>query len=166
MNINIEIEIEAVGLRFPEGCNIILGQSHFIKTVEDLYEAVSGTIPGSPFGLAFSEASGPCLIRSDGNDLELKKIAEENVKAIGAGHCFMIVLGEAFPIQILDRVKAVPEVCNIFCATANPVQVIVARTDQGGGILGVVDGESPTAVECEEDVNARIELLKRFGYKR
>lgn len=163
---NINIEIEAVDLKFPEGCNIILGQSHFIKTVEDLFEVVSASIPGSPFGIAFSEASGPCLIRSDGNDLELKKIAEDNLLKVSAGHCFIIVLGEAFPIQILDRVKAVPEVCNIFCATANPVQVIVARTSQGGGILGVVDGESPTAVECEEDVNARIELLKRFGYKR
>ena len=162
----IKIEMEAVPLEFPEGCNIILGQSHFIKTVEDLYEAIAGTIPGSPFGLAFSEASGPCLIRSDGNDLELKKIAEDNVKAIGAGHCFMVVLGEAFPIQVLGRIKAVPEVCNIFCATANPVQVIVARSAQGGGILGVIDGESPTAVECREDVSARIELLKRFGYKR
>lgn len=162
----MKITFEAVTLNFPGGCNIILGQSHFIKTVEDLYEAISGTIPGSPFGLAFSEASGPCLIRSDGNDLELKTIAEDNVKAISAGHCFMVVLGEAFPIQVLGRIKAVPEVCNIFCATANPVQVIVARTEQGGGILGVIDGESPTAVECEEDVNARIELLKRFGYKR
>ena len=160
------IEIEAVDLIFPEGCNIILGQSHFIKTVEDLFEAISTTIPGSPFGLAFSEASGPCLIRSDGNDLELKTIAEENLKTIAAGHCFMIVLAEAFPIQILSRIKAVPEVCNIFCATANHVQVIVARSDQGGGILGVIDGESPTAVECAEDVSARIELLKRFGYKR
>ncbi|MCD4707979.1 MAG: adenosine-specific kinase [Candidatus Sabulitectum sp.] len=162
----MNIKIEAVDLNFPEGCNIILGQSHFIKTVEDLYEAVSGTIPGSSFGLAFSEASGPCLIRSDGNDLELKRIAEENLIAISAGHCFIIVLGEAFPIQIMNRIKAVPEVCNIFCATANPVQVLVARTGQGGGIMGVIDGESPTAVECEEDVNARIELLKRFGYKR
>jgi adenosine/AMP kinase len=158
--------IEAVELVFPRGCNVILGQSHFIKTVEDLFEAIAGTIPGSPFGLAFSEASGPCLIRSDGNDLELKKIAEDNLLAISAGHCFIIVLGEAFPIQVLNRIKAVPEVCSIFCATANPVQVIVARLGQGGGILGVIDGESPTAVECEEDVNARIELLKRIGYKR
>lgn len=160
------LKMEAVDLKFPEGCNIILGQAHFIKTVEDLYEAVSGTIPGSSFGIAFSEASGPRLIRSDGNDLELKKIAEENIAAIGAGHCFIVVLGEAFPIQILNTIKAVPEVCSIFCATANPVQVIVVRSEQGGGIMGVIDGESPTAVECEEDVKARIELLKRFGYKR
>ena len=162
----MKLDMEAVELSFPEGCNIILGQSHFIKTVEDLYEAVAGTIPGSPFGLAFSEASGPRLVRSDGNDLELRKIAEENILNIGAGHCFIIVLGEAFPIQVLNAVKAVPEVCSIFCATANPVQVIVARSDQGGGIMGVIDGGPPTAVECEEDVKARLELLKRFGYKR
>ncbi len=160
------IKLDEVALKFPEGCNIILGQSHFIKTVEDLYEAVAGTIPGSPFGLAFSEASGPRLVRSDGNDLELKRIAEENIMAISAGHCFIVVLGDAFPIQVLNAIKAVPEVCRIFCATANPVQVIVARTGQGGGIMGVVDGESPTAVECEEDIQARTELLKRFGYKR
>jgi len=158
--------MEAVNLKFPEGCNIILGQSHFIKTVEDLFEVVSVSVPGSPFGLAFSEASGPRLIRSDGNDLELKKTAEDNLLRIAAGHCFIIVLGEAFPIQILDRIKAVPEVCNIFCATANPVQALVARTRQGGGIIGVIDGGPPTAVECEEDVNARLELMKRFGYKR
>lgn len=162
----MEVKLEVVDLKFPEGCNIILGQSHFIKTVEDLFEAVSGSIPGSPFGVAFSEASGPCLIRSDGNDLELRKTAEENIAAIASGHCFIVVLGEAFPIQILNRIKTVPEVCTIFCATANPVQVIVARTEQGGGILGVIDGEPPTAVESEEDVSARIELLKRIGYKR
>ena len=162
----MNISIESVELKFPEGCNIILGQSHFIKTVEDLYEAVAGVIPGSPFGLAFSEASGPRLVRSDGTDLELRKIAEDNVLEIAAGHCFMVVLGEAFPIQILNSIKAVPEVCSIFCATANPVHVIVARSEQGGGIIGVIDGESPTAVECQEDVEARIELLKRFGYKR
>lgn len=160
------MELESVRLEYPEGCNIILGQSHFIKTVEDLYEAITGTLPGTPFGLAFSEASGPCLVRSDGNDLELKKVAEENLLRIGAGHCFMIVLARAFPIQVLPAVRAVPEVCRIFCATANPVEVIVARTEQGGGILGVIDGEPPTAVECREDVEARLELMKRFGYKR
>lgn len=160
------MELESVRLEFPDGCNIILGQSHFIKTVEDLYEAITGTLPGTPFGLAFSEASGPCLVRSDGNDLELKKVAEDNLLRISAGHCFMIVLAKAFPIQVIPAVRAVPEVCRIFCATANPVEVIVARTEQGGGILGVVDGEPPTAVECREDVEARQELLKRFGYKR
>jgi hypothetical protein len=160
------MEFQSIRLEFPDGCNIILGQSHFIKTVEDLYEAITGTLPGTPFGLAFSEASGPCLVRSDGNDLELKKVAEDNLLRIAAGHCFMIVLARAFPIQVLPAVKAVPEVCRIFCATSNPVEVIVARTGQGGGILGVVDGEPPTAVECREDVEARLELLKRFGYKR
>ncbi len=160
------MKLESIRLEFPDGCNIILGQSHFIKTVEDLYEAITGTLPGTPFGLAFSEASGPCLVRSDGNDLELKKVAEDNLLRIAAGHCFMIVLAKAFPIQVLPAVRAVPEVCRIFCATANPVEVIVARTEQGGGILGVVDGEPPTAVECREDVEARLELLKRFGYKR
>ncbi len=160
------MKLESIRLEFPDGCNIILGQSHFIKTVEDLYEAITGTLPGTPFGLAFSEASGPCLVRSDGNDLELKKVAEDNLLRIAAGHCFMIVLAKAFPIQVLPAVRAVPEVCRIFCATANPVEVIVARTGQGGGILGVVDGEPPTAVECREDVEARLELLKRFGYKR
>ncbi len=160
------MRLESVRLQFPEECNIILGQSHFIKTVEDLYEAVAGTLPGTPFGLAFSEASGQCLVRSDGNDLELKKVAEDNILRIAAGHCFIIVLAKAFPIQVLPAVRAVPEVCGIFCATANPVEVIVVRTDQGGGILGVVDGEPPTAVECREDVDARLELLKRFGYKR
>jgi hypothetical protein len=160
------MELESVRLEFPDGCNIILGQSHFIKTVEDLYEAITGTLPGTPFGLAFSEASGPCLVRSDGNDLELKKVAEDNILRIASGHCFMIVLAKAFPIQVMPAVRAVPEVCRIFCATANPVEVIVARTEQGGGILGVIDGESPTAVECREDVEARLELMKRFGYKR
>lgn len=160
------MELESVRLEFPDGCNIILGQSHFIKTVEDLYEAITGTLPGTPFGLAFSEASGPCLVRSDGNDLELKKVAEDNILRIASGHCFMIVLAKAFPIQVMPAVRAVPEVCRIFCATANPVEVIVARTEQGGGILGVIDGEPPTAVECREDVEARLELMKRFGYKR
>ncbi|MCD4701467.1 MAG: adenosine-specific kinase [Candidatus Aegiribacteria sp.] len=158
--------IELVELDFPEGCNIILGQSHFIKTVEDVYEAVSGTVPGARFGLAFSEASGPRLVRSDGTDLELRLIAEKNILKLQCGHVFMIVLSGVFPIQILNQVKAVPEVCRIFCATANPVQVIVGRSDQGGGIMGVIDGEPPFAVEIEEDIENRIELLKRIGYKR
>jgi len=158
--------IELVKLDFPDGCNIILGQSHFIKTVEDIYEAVCGTVPGARFGLAFSEASGPRLVRSDGTDLELRSIAEKNIMKLRCGHVFMIVLSEVFPIQILNQVKNVPEVCRIFCATANPVQVIVGRSDQGGGIMGVIDGEPPFAVEIEEDIENRIELLKRIGYKR
>jgi len=158
--------IELVALDFPEGCNIILGQSHFIKTVEDIYEAVCGTVPGARFGLAFSEASGPRLVRSDGTDLELRSIAEKNLLRLGCGHTFMIVLNGIFPIQILNQVKSVPEVCRIYCATANPLQVIVGRSDQGGGIMGVIDGEPPLAVEIEEDIENRIELLKRIGYKR
>lgn len=157
---------EAVQLEFPEGCNIILGQSHFIKTVEDVYEAVAQTVPGERFGLAFSEASGPRLIRWDGTDNELIRIAQENVRRIGAGHCFLVVLEKAYPIAVLNAIKAVPEVCRIFCATANPVQVVVARTDQGGGIMGVVDGGPPTAAETQEDIAARRELLQKIGYKR
>lgn len=158
--------MDVVGLDFPEGCNIILGQSHFIKTVEDLYEAVAGTVPGAEFGLAFSEASGPRLVRSDGTSAELREVAEKNLLRLGCGHTFMIVLNEVFPIQILNQVKTVPEVCGIYCATANPVQVLVGRTDQGGGVMGIIDGEPPLAVEIEEDIQNRRELLRRIGYKR
>lgn len=158
--------IELVQLQFPDGANAILGQSHFIKSVEDLYEAVSNTVPGTPFGIAFSEASGPRLVRSDGTDLELQRTAEENLMRVRCGHCFLVILGQAYPIQVLNAIKAVPEVCGIFCATANPVLVVVARSDQGGGILGVIDGEAPTAVEGEADILSRKELLRRFGYKR
>lgn len=158
--------LETVPLEFPEGCNIILGQSHFIKTVEDLYEAVAGTVPGAGFGLAFSEASGPRLVRSDGTSPELRAAAEKNMLRLGCGHTFIIVLSGVFPIAVLNQVKTVPEVCSIFCATANPVEVIVARTGQGGGVVGVVDGEPPQAVEIEEDIQNRRELLRRIGYKR
>ena len=159
-------EIDLVPLEFPEGCNVILGQSHFIKTVEDVYEAVAGTVPGERFGMAFSEASGPRLVRSDGTDTELRRSAEQNMLRLGCGHTFLVILGSAFPIQVLNSLKAVPEVCRIFCATANPVQVAVGRSDQGGGVLGVIDGGPPQAVEIAEDVENRIELLRRFGYKR
>jgi adenosine/AMP kinase len=158
--------IDIVDLDFPEGCNIIFGQSHFIKSVEDLYEAVAGTVPGAEFGLAFSEASGPRLVRSDGTAVELRAVAERNMLRLGCGHTFMIVLSGVFPIQVLNQVKTVPEVCRIYCATSNPVQVIVGRTDQGGGVMGVIDGEPPLAVEIEEDIESRTELLKRIGYKR
>ncbi|OPL18977.1 MAG: adenosine monophosphate-protein transferase [Candidatus Aegiribacteria sp. MLS_C] len=158
--------LDVVDLDFPEGCNVILGQSHFIKTVEDLYEAVAGTVPGAEFGLAFSEASGPRLVRSDGTSLELRQAAERNLLRLGCGHTFMIVLNGVFPIQVLNQVKMVPEVCRIYCATANPVQVIVGRSDRGGGVMGVIDGEPPLAVEIEEDVENRLELLRRIGYKR
>ncbi|MCD4848131.1 MAG: adenosine-specific kinase [Candidatus Aegiribacteria sp.] len=158
--------MELLQLEYPEGCNIILGQSHFIKTVEDLYEAIIGTVPGSEFGLAFSEASGLRLVRSDGTNLELKSIAEKNLLKLGCGHTFMIVLSKVFPIQILNQIKNVPEVCRIYCATGNLVQVIVARSDQGGGVMGVIDGEPPFAVEIEEDIENRLQLLQKIGYKR
>ena len=160
------IRIDLLDLDFPEGCNIILGQSHFIKTVEDLYEAIAGTVPDEKFGLAFAEASGPRLVRSDGSDLELRKTAEQHILNMGCGHTFVVVLGSAFPIQVLNAIKAVPEVCRIYCATANRVQVIIGRSEQGGGVMGVIDGEPPLAVEIAEDIESRIELLKRFGYKR
>jgi len=166
------IDIELVSLEFPEGCNVILGQSHFIKTVEDLYEAIACALPDERFGIAFSEASGPRLVRSDGTDMELRKIAEQNLMNLGCGHTFIVILGNAFPIQVLNSLKNVPEVCRIFCATANSVSVIVGRSGRGGGVMGVVDGEgvvdgdAPQAVEIEEDKENRHELLRRFGYKR
>ena len=162
----MKLDAEIVDLEFPEGCNVILGQSHFIKTVEDLYEAIAGTVPGARFGLAFSEASGPRLVRSDGTDTELREIAERNAMRLACGHCFVVVLADTYPIQVLNAIKAVPEVCGIFCATANPVSAVVARVEANGGILGVIDGEAPVAVESEADVKSRIELLRRIGYKR
>jgi len=160
------LEFEAVRLQFPPDTNIIVGQSHFIKTVEDVYEAIVGTVPSAKFGMAFNEASGPCLVRADGNDEELKDVAIRNAQAIGAGHVFTIVLRNAFPINVMRAVRDVDEVCSIFCATANPVEVIVARTEQGRGVMGVVDGNSPQGVEGTDDVAARKELLRKFGYKR
>lgn len=160
------LEISLVPLTFPEGANVILGQSHFIKSIEDIFEAVAGSAVGSRFGVAFSEASEPRLVRSDGTDGELRAVAEENLMRLGCGHVFMVVLGDAWPIQVLPAVRAVPEVCGIFCATANPVEVVVARSGLGGGVLGVIDGGPPLAVESEADVECRRELLRRFGYKR
>lgn len=160
------MQISSVRLEIPEGGNLILGASHFIKTVEDLYEAIVNTAPHMKFGIAFNEASGPCLIRVDGNDEELKKLAVRNAEAVGAGHSFVIVMTHGFPINILGRIKDVPEVVGIFCATANPVEVIVAETDQGRGILGVVDGSSPKGVESDEDARRRHGFLRHIGYKR
>jgi uncharacterized protein len=160
------LTLESVEITCPEDCNVILGQTHFIKSVEDIYEALAGSAPGSRFGLAFAEASGPRLVRSDGTDLELRRIAEENLLRLGCGHAFLIVLSGVWPIQVLGALRQVPEVCSIFCATANPVSAVVARSERGGGIMGVIDGEPPTAVETPEDVEARKELLRRFGYKR
>lgn len=160
------MELKAVSLEIPDGGNIIVGQSHFIKTVEDLYEAIVNTVPQMKFGVAFSEASGPCLIRVDGNDDLLKACATRNAQAIASGHIFVIAMRDGFPINILKRVQDAPEVCNIYCATANPVQVIVAETAQGRGILGVIDGAPPAGVESEEDAAKRKGFLRAIGYKR
>lgn len=160
------METRCVPVVFPEGANVILGQSHFIKTVEDLYEAMVCSAPGVRFGVAFCEASGPCLIRFDGNDDDLKAAAVRIAGDLGAGHSFVVVMTGGFPINVLNAVKACPEVCRVYCATANPVQAIIAETGQGKGILGVVDGESPRGVEGQDDVKARRDFLRTIGYKR
>jgi adenosine/AMP kinase len=160
------MELNLVPLEIPEGGNIILGQTHFIKTVEDIYEAIVNTVPQMKFGVAFNEASGPCLTRVDGNDDGLKALAAKNAAAVAAGHTFVVVMTNGYPINILGRIKEVPEVCGIFCATANPVQVIVAETAQGRGVLGVIDGESPKGVEGPEDAEKRRGFLRMIGYKR
>ena len=160
------MEIKNIRLSVPDNSNIIVGQSHFIKTIEDLYEILTTGCPHSKFGIAFCEASGPCMIRVEGNDEELKRIAAENAMSMGAGHAFIALLKDAFPINVLNAVKACSEVCNIFCATANPVELIVAETDQGRGILGVIDGFSPKGVETAGDVKIRREFLRKIGYKK
>lgn len=160
------MELKAVRLEIPENGNVIIGQSHFIKTVEDIYEAIVNTVPQMKFGVAFNEASGPCLTRVDGNDDELKALATRNATAVGAGHLFVIAMREGYPINISNIVQMTPEVCAIFCATANPVEVIVAETDQGRGVLGVVDGSSPKGVESEAEAQARRDFLRKIGYKR
>ncbi|HEV3234949.1 MAG TPA: adenosine-specific kinase [Candidatus Dormibacteraeota bacterium] len=159
------MELKSVAIDKPEDMNLILGQSHFIKTVEDLYEALVGTSPYLKFGIAFCEASGPRLVRKAGNDDELVGLAVRNAQAIGAGHSFIIFLRDGFPVNVLNQVKMVPEVCNVFCATANPVEVLVAETEAGRGIVGVVDGGSPLGVETADDEGARRELLRQIGYK-
>ena len=160
------MELKAVPLEVPEGGNIIVGQTHFIKTVEDVYEALVNTVPNMKFGIAFNEASGPCLVRVDGNDEELKSLAARNALAVGAGHLFVIALRDGFPVNIKNRVLETPEVCTIFCATANPVEVIVAETEHGRAVLGVVDGSGPKGVESEADAQWRREFLRKIGYKR
>ena len=160
------MEITSVKIEVLPDTNIILGQAHFIKTVEDLYEALVSSAPDIKFGVAFCEASMERLVRSEGNDEELIKAAQDNALAIGCGHSFLIYIRNAFPINVLGAVQNVQEVCNIFCATANPVEVIIARTEQGGGILGVVDGESPVGIETEKDVKERKTFLRTIGYKR
>jgi adenosine/AMP kinase len=160
------LELKLVAIEKPADTNLILGQSHFIKTVEDLYEAVVGSVPGIKFGLAFCEASGACLVRVEGTDEALKASAASTARAIGAGHSFVILLKDAYPVNVLNAVKACPEVCRVFCATANPLQVVVAETEQGRGILGVVDGSSPKGVEDAAGVAWRQDLLQKIGYKR
>jgi adenosine/AMP kinase len=159
------MELMAIPLRKPEDVNLILGQSHFIKTVEDLHEALVGAVPGIQFGLAFCEASGPALVRWSGTDEELIELARNTMYELGAGHAFLILLRNAFPINVLPAVQRVQEVCRIFCATANPVEVIVAETEQGRGILGVIDGIRSKGIETEADISDRKALLRRFGYK-
>ena len=161
------MQIETVSLKIPEGSNIILGQSHFIKTVEDLYEIMVTTVPGVKFGIAFNEASGPCLIRSDGNDENLTETAVENCRALQTGHVFNILMNGAYPINVLNSIKHCQEVCSVYCATANPVEVIVAGSSQGKGVIGVIDGFSPKGVEKEGDRQDRKNLLREIiGYKR
>src|ERR1700704_5541809 len=160
------MELTSVVLEIPEGGNIIVGQSHFIKTVEDIYEAIVNTVPQMKFGIAFNEASGPCLTRADGNDAGLKALAIRNASALACGHVFVVVMQDGYPINVLSRIKDVPEVCGIYCATANPVEAIVAETESGRGIVGVVDGERPKGVESEDDAKARVQFLQKIGYKR
>ena len=160
------MNLTTVSIQKPEEINFILGQSHFIKTVEDLHEALVNSVPGIKFGLAFCEASGKCLVRWSGNDTDMIELAQKNALAIGAGHSFILFLGSGFyPINVLNAIKNAPEVCRIFCATANPVQVLLAETEQGRGILGVIDGESPKGIEADEDIAWRKGFLRMIGYK-
>lgn len=159
------MEIKSVRMQIPPDANLILGQTHFIKTVEDLYEVLVNTVPGIRFGIAFNEASGPCLIRVEANDDELRQAAVANAQAIGAGHLFVVLLRQAYPINILGRIKDCFEVCSVFCATANPVEVIVAESEQGRGVLGVIDGFSPRGTEGPQDAVHRREFLRKIGYK-
>ena len=160
------MKLESVRMEIPEGANLILGQSHFIKTAEDLYEVMVNTVPGAKFAVAFNEASGPCLVRVEANDEALRAAAVANAQAIGSGHVFVLLMREAYPINVLGRVKECFEVCSIFCATANPVEVVVAVSEQGRGVLGVIDGSAPKGVESEADVKHRREFLRKIGYKK
>jgi adenosine/AMP kinase len=160
------MEIKSVKIENPESLNMILGQSHFIKTVEDIYEAIVNTVPMAKFGLAFCEASDVCLVRHTGTDGELRELAKKNAYALSAGHCFIIFMKDMYPVNVLNAIKNVPEVCRIFCATANPVEVIMAQTDQGRGILGVIDGYASKGIETEDDIAVRKNLLRQIGYKQ
>lgn len=159
------MELKVVKVDFPEGHNIIVGQTHFIKTVEDLYEIMASTVPNAKFGIGFCEASGACLVRLEGNDEGLKKTAETMAVEIGAGHTFVVVMNDAFPISVLNAIKMCQEVCSIYCATANPVEIVIAETEQGRGVMGVIDGFPPKGVEKEDGVAWRKDLLRKFKYK-
>ncbi len=161
----LPVGIEVVPIQKPDDVNVIVGQSHFIKTVEDLHEALAGTSSQLRFGIAFCESSGPRLVRRSGNDPELVELAVKNALAVGAGHSFYVLLRQGFPVNVLNQVKMVPEVCGIYCATANPVQILVATSEAGRGIVGVIDGGAPLGVEQEPDVAERKALLRKFGYK-
>jgi adenosine/AMP kinase len=160
------LELDAVTMEIPEEANIIVGQTHFIKSVEDIYEAVVNTVPQGKFGIAFNEASGPCLTRADGNDDSLKAAAIRSAQAIAAGHVFVLLIRNAYPVNLLNTLRNVPEICTIFCATANPLQVVLARSEQGRGVIGVIDGSSPKGIETEKDVEIRKQFLRKIGYKR
>lgn len=159
------MDLKIVKIEKPPDMNFILGQSHFIKTVEDLYEAIVQTVPGMKFGIGFCESSGPALVRHAGNDPKLIELAQKNALSLACGHCFIIFIEGGFPVNILNTIKSVPEVCGIFCATANPVEVVIAETDQGRGILGVIDGVKTQAIETEADIKTRKEFLRKIGYK-
>jgi hypothetical protein len=159
------LEFKTVRIEVPKGCNVILGMSHFIKTVEDLYEALVNAVPNIKFGIGFCESSGPCLVRHEGNDDELRRLAAEKAFEIACGHAFIIFLKNAYPLNVLDKIKNVPEVCTIYAATANPLEAIIAETEQGRGIVGVIDGLKSKGVENEEDIKARKDFLRKIGYK-
>ena len=159
------LEFKTFKVEVPEGCNVILGMAHFIKTIEDLYEALVGAVPNIKFGIGFCESSGPCLVRHEGTDPELRQLAANKALEISCGHSFIIFLKDAYPVNVLEHVKKVPEICTVYAATANPLEVIVAETDQGRGIIGVVDGSRSKGIENEEDIRARKQFLRKIGYK-
>ncbi len=159
------MKLKTVKIETPKDCNVVVGMSHFIKTVEDLYEALVNSVPNIRFGIGFCESSGPCLVRCEGNDEELKKLASQKALELGCGHYFIIFMKNAYPINVLQRIKQVPEVCSIYAATANPLEIIVAETEQGRGILGVIDGMKSKGIETDKDIKARKEFLRKIGYK-
>ncbi|MEN2974867.1 MAG: adenosine-specific kinase [Candidatus Caldarchaeales archaeon] len=160
-----ELKFELIDVKIPEGCNLVFGITHFIKSVEDIYEAIVNSVPKAKFGVAFAEASGPCLIRYEGTDEDLKKIAAETLLKIGCGHTFLIIMKDMYPINIMEKLKNVPEVCTVLAATANPVQVVVAETEQGRGVVAVIDGYKSKGIEGDKEIKERREFLRKIGYK-